>query len=50
MMVLGANSNLSNNVLLWLKLQKRLCAIELGFVGVYFTDQNEKSSIIYDKL
>ena len=49
MMVLGANSSLSNNVLLWLKFTKKLCAIELGFVGVYFTDQNLKSSIIYDR-
>ena len=31
-------------------LQKKLFAIELGFVGVYFTDQKEKPSIICDRL
>ena len=58
MMVLGANSNLSNNVGWSLQkncygwsLQKKLFAIELSFVGVYFTDQKEKPSIIiYDRL
>ena len=50
MIVLGANSNLSNNALLWLKFTKKLFAIELSFVGVYFTDQKEKLSIIYDRL
>ena len=50
MMVLGASSNLSNNALLWLKFTKKLFAIELGFVGVCFTDQKEKPSIICDRL
>ena len=50
MMVLEANSNLSNNALLWLKVTKKLFVIELGFVGVHFTDQKEKLSIICDRL
>ena len=50
MMVLGANSNVSNNVLSWMKFTKKLFAIELSFVGVYFTDQKEKPSIICDRL
>ena len=50
MMVPGANSNLSNNGLLWLKFTKKLLAIELGFAGVYFTHHREKPSIICDRL
>ena len=30
--------------------KKKLFAIELGFVGMYFTDQKEKPSIICDRL
>ena len=42
-------SNLSMFYYGW-SLQKKLFAIELGFVGVYFTDQKEKPSIICDRL
>ena len=30
--------------------KKKLFAIELGFAGVYFTDQKEKPSVICDGL